>query len=33
MAIVAAIVGICWLIFNRHHSSKPMVLQDAQEAA
>jgi MFS family permease len=32
MAIVAAIVGISWLIFNAHNVSRPMVLQETQEA-
>ena len=29
MAIVAAIVGLFWLVFNRRYLSRPMVLQDA----
>jgi hypothetical protein len=29
MAIVAAIVGLAWLIFNARHRTSPMVSQDA----
>jgi MFS family permease len=31
MAIVAAILGLSWLIFNTRQASSPMVLQDTQE--
>ncbi len=31
MAVVAALVGLCWLIFNARYLSRPMVVQDAKE--
>ena len=33
MAIVAAVVGLSWLIFNVRHLSTPMVSQDSREVA
>jgi len=33
MAIVAAVVGLSWLIFNVRHLSAPMVSQDSEEMA